>query len=98
MRHSFNWTFINPNPTMIFLLESKGESVIVLAYVDDLLITDNNIDTINLLKRKLSGVFNIKDLGTIKYFLGLEFIRISKGMYIRQRKICPRHFRLYKSP
>lgn len=58
----------------------------ILAYVDDLLITGNNLKLIFELKKKLANFFNIKDLGKLKYFLGLEFTKIKEGIFLNQRK------------
>lgn len=38
------------------------------------------------LKRKLAQEFEIKDLGRLKYFLGMEFARSRKGNFANQRK------------
>ncbi|GJX29662.1 ribonuclease H-like domain-containing protein [Tanacetum coccineum] len=53
--------------------KSKGNSfVIKLVYVDDILSTRNDIFEINLCKDLLRSRFMIKDLGDLKYFLGIE--------------------------
>lgn len=44
----------------------------MLVYVDDMLITGNNEQEIIKLKSNLSDHFHMKDLGEIKYFLGIE--------------------------
>ncbi|RVW63737.1 Retrovirus-related Pol polyprotein from transposon RE1 [Vitis vinifera] len=38
------------------------------------------------LNRKLAEEFEIKDLGTLKYFLGMEFARSKEGIFVNQRK------------
>lgn len=70
----------------LFIRTTNSDTTIVLDYVDDLCITSSQLTTNNELKQKLSTFFNIKDLGTLKYFLGLQFTRTSKGLYIGQRK------------
>jgi len=47
----------------------------LLVYVDDVVLTSNNIAEINVVKAHLHSRFHIKDLGHIKYFLGLEVSR-----------------------
>ncbi|GAB2299331.1 hypothetical protein Dimus_038555 [Dionaea muscipula] len=59
---------------------------VVLIYVDDMIITGNNEEAIHDLKNFLSGCFKIKDLGPLKYFLGIEVARSKIGITICQRK------------
>jgi hypothetical protein len=54
--------------------------------VDAILITGNNIESIKALKQFLYTRFIIKDLGDLKFFLGIEIARSKKGIYISQRK------------
>jgi hypothetical protein len=58
----------------------------VLIYVDDILVTDNSLDEINSLKSFLLQHFRIKDLGDLRYFLGLEFSQSKQGIFMCQRK------------
>ncbi|MDV3143949.1 MAG: reverse transcriptase domain-containing protein, partial [Candidatus Phytoplasma australasiaticum] len=65
----------------------KGSAlVIVLVYVDDLLITGNDYKLIQETKGVLHHYFKIKDLGELKYFLGIEFSRSAQGIFMSQRK------------
>lgn len=64
-----------------------GHSItVVLLYVDDMIIAGNNEEAISQLKQFLSGCFRIKDLGPLKYFLGVEVARSKAGISICQRK------------
>jgi hypothetical protein len=56
-----------------------------LLYVDDLIITGADLDEINRVKRELAASFNMKDLGDLHYFLGIEVICTPKGILISQR-------------
>lgn len=58
----------------------------VLIYVDDLLITGNSFPSIAKFKAYLNSCFSMKDLGPLKYFLGIEVTRNSFGIYVCQRK------------
>ena len=58
----------------------------VIIYVDDLIITGDNAVEIEALKRSLHQTFAIKDLGRLKYFLGIEMATSSKGLLLHQRK------------
>ena len=44
----------------------------ILFYVDDIIITGNNEKAINNVKSFLGCCFKLKDLGFLKYFLGVE--------------------------
>ncbi|KAI4297445.1 hypothetical protein L6164_037336 [Bauhinia variegata] len=56
------------------------------AYVDDLLLTGDNLEEITDLKHHLDCEFKIKDFGDLHFFLALEFIRTSQGLLISQKK------------
>ncbi|CAO2836612.1 unnamed protein product [Amaranthus hypochondriacus] len=51
-----------------------------------MVITGNDEEEINDLKGKLFKEFEMKDLGNLKYFLGIEVLRSRKGIFINQRK------------
>ncbi|XP_024013200.1 uncharacterized protein LOC112087523 [Eutrema salsugineum] len=58
----------------------------VVIYVNDLLIGGNDPKAIKKFKGYLSQCFHMKDLGLLKYFLGIEVSRSPKGFYLSQRK------------
>ena len=64
----------------------RGSITILLVYVDEILIESNDVDAINFFKQFLDNKFKLQDLGTLKYFLGLEITRTTKGMSLCQRK------------
>ncbi|XP_021866805.1 uncharacterized mitochondrial protein AtMg00810-like [Spinacia oleracea] len=67
--------------------QCKGESFIaLLVYVDDLLIVGNDEKLIQEVKLMLSSHFHMKDLGDVRYFLGIEIDRSAQGFFLSQRK------------
>ncbi|KAL6329458.1 hypothetical protein AAG906_020911 [Vitis piasezkii] len=58
----------------------------VLVYVDDLIISGNDGTVVQQFKDYLSRCFHMKDLGKLKYFLGIEVARNSDGIFLCQRK------------
>ena len=54
-------------------------------YVDIVFIV-NDMVGISSLKSFLHGQFHTKDLGMLKYFLGVEVTRSKRGIFLSQRK------------
>ena len=54
--------------------------MVLLVYVDDVLIACNDKAEIDKFKVILDDKFKLKDLGDLKYFLGLEVARSDKGI------------------
>ena len=48
--------------------------------------TGNDQEAIRELNQRLAQSFEIKDLGSVKYFLGMEMARSSRGIFVNQRK------------
>ncbi|GKD80968.1 ribonuclease H-like domain-containing protein, partial [Tanacetum coccineum] len=63
----------------------KGVFLALLVYVDDIIFTGNSIYDIEKFKVFLKSKFMIKDLGNIKYFLGIEVVYTDKGICLNQR-------------
>lgn len=70
----------------LFIYSRKGIELRVLIYVDDLLVCGNDVKFVNKFKDYLSECFHIKDLGKLKYFLGIEVGRGDEGFMLAQRK------------
>jgi len=56
--------------------------VVIVIYVDDLIITRNSDADIFDLKKLLKQKFEMKDLGKLCYFLGIEVIQSPKGIWL----------------
>ena len=61
----------------LFTRQNNSSFTALLIYVDDILLTGNDC---------LLQQFRIKDLGDLKYFLGIEFSRSKAGIYMSLRK------------
>lgn len=70
----------------LFTYDTNGVQLQVLVYVDDLIITGSSAKSMIEFKGYLSSCFHMKDLGPLKYFLGIEVARNSTGIYLCQRK------------
>lgn len=69
-----------------FTKKQRSNIVIILVYVDDMLVTGNNLAQILATKGDLQEAFKVKDLGELKYFLGIEFCRSQQRILMNQRK------------
>ncbi|PRQ29721.1 putative RNA-directed DNA polymerase [Rosa chinensis] len=70
----------------LFLKHQQGKVTALIIYVDDMIITGNDTVEIDRLQRQLAFEFEMKDLGELKYFLGIEVARGREGIYLCQRK------------
>lgn len=70
----------------LFIKRRRGHVTCLIIYVDDIVITGDDSDEIQRLKKSLFTEFEMKDLGNLKYFLGIEVLRSQKGIFISQRK------------
>lgn len=72
----------------LFIHRRTQGIVILLVYVDDILITGNDCAGISKVKAHLSSHFHTKDLGPLRYFLGIEVARKDGCLLLSQRKYC----------
>ncbi|KAH7541938.1 hypothetical protein FEM48_Zijuj02G0020400 [Ziziphus jujuba var. spinosa] len=63
----------------------KGKRALGM-YADDLIISGNDSAALKTFKAYLSDCFKMKDLGALKYFLGIEVVRSLAGLFLCQRK------------
>ena len=56
----------------------------LIVYVDDILVTGDDVLEINKLSVQLSQKFDIKTLGHLRYFLGIEVARSPEGIFLSQ--------------
>ncbi|XP_034679699.1 uncharacterized mitochondrial protein AtMg00810-like [Vitis riparia] len=70
----------------LFTKISGNSFTAVLIYVDDMIIIGNDESVIAALKESLHTKFRIKDLGQLRYFLGIEVAPSTDCISISQRK------------
>ena len=68
----------------LFVKLTNNNFIALLVYVDDIIIASNNQECIDQLKRFLDSHFKLKDLGNLKYFLGLEVAKSNKRIMLSQ--------------
>ena len=70
----------------LFTRQQEDSFIVLLVYVDDVLIASNDRKGVEEFKAMLDQKFKLKDLGDLRYFLGLEVARTAKGISFCQRK------------
>ena len=70
----------------LFTKKTSTSFIALLVYVDDILLASDNKQAVDELKVLLDQQFKLKDLGDLKFFLGLEVARAASGISLCQRK------------
>jgi hypothetical protein len=70
----------------LFVLHHGSTTVYLLLYVDDIIIKDNNSTAISDIISQLSAAFELKDLGPLRYFLGLQIDYKKVRLFVHQHK------------
>lgn len=69
-----------------------GKRSFLIVYVDNTIITSDDIQEIELMNN-LKAEFEVKDLGNLRYFLGMDVARSKHGIDISQKKYTPDHLK-----
>lgn len=64
----------------------NGITLVLLLYVDDIILTENNSELLKHLVEALNTQFSMQDLGSLHYFLGIQVETHSEGMFLSQNK------------
>ncbi|XP_010493723.1 PREDICTED: uncharacterized protein LOC104774223 [Camelina sativa] len=74
-----------PDPSLFVYLRGN-DTMLLLLYVDDMLLTGNNSKLMDQLLVSLSSIFRMKDLGPLHYFLGIQALFHDGGLFLNQEK------------
>ncbi|XP_016649734.1 PREDICTED: uncharacterized mitochondrial protein AtMg00810-like [Prunus mume] len=81
----FGYRQTNTDHTL-FIKHMAGEVTLLIIYVDDMIVTGDDTVEIEELQKRLASEFKMKDLGSLKYFLGVEVTRSKHGLFLSQSK------------
>ena len=69
----------------LFIKHSASRGITaLLVYVDNIIMTGNYEKERNNLRKWLMKEFEIKELGLLKYFLGIKVARSQQGIFVSQ--------------
>lgn len=68
----------------LFLKFSTNNITALLVYADDIVLTGNDLHEISRITALMDNTFKIKNLGDLKFFLGLEVARSTSGIHLCQ--------------
>lgn len=70
----------------LFIRRDAHTTSFLVVYVDDIVITGNNVDVIADLKKYTLSNIELPNLGPLKYFLGIEIAGSIDGIFLNQQK------------
>ena len=70
----------------VFYRNSNSGIILLVVHVDDIVIIGSDSKGISSLKSFLQSQFHTKDLGMLRYFLGIEVMRSKHEIFLSQRK------------
>ena len=76
----------NKSDHFVFYRNSSLGIILLVVYVDNIVITGSDSKGISSLKSFLQSQFHTKDLGMLRYFLGIEVMRSKHEIFLSQRK------------
>ena len=72
--------------TLFIKHSNDGKVALLIVYVDDIIITGSDKEEIQNLEKYLATSFDIKALGMLTYFLGIEVAHSKSGIVLSQHK------------
>lgn len=70
----------------LFVFKKGQDMAYLLLYVDDIVLTASSSALLQHIGQHLSQAFAMKDLGALKFFLGIQVTRDSSGFFLTQQQ------------
>ena len=67
------------DPCVYVMSNDQGGLLVVILYVDDLIVAGSSVELVELFKRAIADRFKMKDLGNLKWILGVDFFLFRPG-------------------
>lgn len=85
----------NKSDHCVYRKQIENDTIIVIIWVDDLIIAASNDELLNRFKDTMKAQFNMKDLGKISYFLGMQFEQKEGEITMNQKKYIEKMLERY---
>ncbi|XP_021819565.1 uncharacterized protein LOC110761405 [Prunus avium] len=78
---------VSQSDPSLFIKNTGSDIIVLLLYVDDIILTGSNTSLVQETIGNLASVFELKDMGLLTYFLGLQISYASTGtIFVNQHK------------
>ncbi|XP_048229252.1 uncharacterized protein LOC8272619 isoform X1 [Ricinus communis] len=74
------------NEPTLYVKNCGHDFLVVCFYVDDIIYTGNSLELMKTFKMSMMKAFDMTDLGSLHYFLGLEVVQNTGGIFLSQKK------------
>lgn len=92
--HERSWFLSIETCHSMFIKKEQYFVTILLVYFDDIVITGNHEDSVHALKKHMHLHIKVKNLGTLRYFLGIEVARSKEGICLTRENMLPNSYRM----
>ena len=83
---SFNYNQCNQDHTLFYKPNNENKIVLVLVYLDDIIVTRNDEEELINLKERFFEAFDMKYLGILSNFLGMEVSYSEDNIFLSQQR------------
>ena len=80
-------SIVSSSDTSLFVKNDGQDVIVLLLYVDDIILTRSSATKVQSVIQDLAGVFDLKDMGRLTYFMGLQIqYRDNGDIYVNLSK------------
>ena len=84
----FGFLQSHANHTLFYMHSKEGKVAVLIVYIDDIILTGDDCEQLEHLKKFLAKEFEIKDLGNLKVFFRYGVCTIQGGNCCKSKEVC----------
>ena len=65
----------------LYSMKKGNDTCYMIVHVDDILVASNNEKLVEQFKNHIASLFEVKDMGSVKHFLGIDVKRDKNGNF-----------------